>query len=255
MDVVILAKNEMENLPRCLEALKRCNAERVFLYDSGSEDKTLQIAGEYGCNIVTYNYRDHCTAYNEITMNANLTKYVMIIDADIRVNKMLLEEIDTKIQREHFDVLKAPVKMYHVGFPLRHASLYPPKPILFKTGERYFTSIGHGERIRDGIRIITSRNRITHDDRKSYLTFLSSQVRYAEKIWFLSKNKHISWKDKIRVVSPLGALAVFMVSFFLKGGILDGKPGLVYNLDRIISELIFYRTAIAKELSEKRKRD
>ena len=47
-------------------------------------------------------------------------------------------------------VIRAPVQMYAEGQPLRFGSLYPPKPIAFRTGKEYFVAVGHGEALVGG---------------------------------------------------------------------------------------------------------
>ena len=48
LSVVIIAKNEEKNIRRCLESVAW--ASEIVLIDSGSTDRTTEIAREYGAN-------------------------------------------------------------------------------------------------------------------------------------------------------------------------------------------------------------
>ena len=51
LSVIILTYNEEDNLPACLESLKGLDCE-IFVVDSGSTDRTLEIAREAGAKVV-----------------------------------------------------------------------------------------------------------------------------------------------------------------------------------------------------------
>ena len=52
ISVVIIAKNEEKKISDCLESVKW--ADEIILVDSGSTDKTKQIAKKYGAKIFDY---------------------------------------------------------------------------------------------------------------------------------------------------------------------------------------------------------
>ena len=50
LSVVIIAKNEAHNLPRCLESVKGL-ADEVVVVDSGSTDGTLEVCAHHGATV------------------------------------------------------------------------------------------------------------------------------------------------------------------------------------------------------------
>ena len=50
--VIILTKNEEKNIGDCIESINSF-AKRIVLIDSGSEDKTIEIAQKYSCLLYT----------------------------------------------------------------------------------------------------------------------------------------------------------------------------------------------------------
>lgn len=244
--VFILAKNENANIQRCLESLHNLGAE-VLVLDSGSTDGTQEIAAKYAyAKVENYTYINHCKAYNEIcTERIEPNSYALILDADMVLTSELVQEIRDLIVKGNFQVAQAPVLMWWIGQPLKHGSLYPPKPFLFKAGVDYFVPVGHGEMLRNDVKPIATKNGLIHDDRKPYVTYLLSQSRYVENFLARSSGGHLSWRDRLRLSTPLMIFIVPIVSFICRLGFLSGITGAVYALDRLIAEAIFYRQILA----------
>ena len=244
--VFILARNEQKNIRRSLEALRESSWD-VTVLDSGSTDATHDIVRESGfARLQDYAYRDHCIAYNEITTQlGSAYRHVVILDSDMVVSAALRQEIDELTRAADFEAVDVEIEMCVDGVPLRFGSLYPPKPFLFATGRPYFENVGHGERLRDGVRLLRAGHKLRHDDRKDYADYLQSQARYSRNLILRKAAGELSGRDRIRVKWPLLVLAVPFVSYFLKGGFLDGKAGAIYALDRLIAEAIMYRRSLS----------
>ena len=244
--VFILARNEQKNSRRCLEALRESSWD-VTVLDSGSTDATPDIVRESGfARLQNYVYRDHCIAYNEITAQlGSAYRHVVILDSDMVVSAALRQEVDALVSAADFDAVDAQIEMCVDGVPLRFGSLCPPKPFLFATGRPYFENVGHGERLRDGVRVQRARHKLRHDDRKDYADYLQSQARYSRNLVVRKAAGELSGRDRIRVKWPLLIFAVPFVSYFLKGGFLDGRAGAIYALDRLIAEAIMYRRSLS----------
>ena len=248
--VYILAKNEEKNIRRSLEAL-RSRGWQVTVLDSGSTDATLEIVRSFDfAKIQNYIYRNHCEAYNEVTVQLGVAyRYVVILDADMVVSSALCDEINALVDAEKppFVAVDAEILMCVDGTPLRHASLYPPKPFVFATGQAYFENVGHGERLRAGIPVLRANHPLRHDDRKDYAAYLGSQARYSHNLVVRRNAGELSGRDKIRVKWPLLIFAVPFVSYILKGGFLDGKAGVIYALDRLVAEAVMFRQSLASD--------
>lgn len=246
--VFILAKNEQRNIARCLAALQPSGWDVVVL-DSGSTDGTQQIVEATGfARIRDYAYTDHCTAYNQITTDlGNGYQHVVILDADMIVSERLQAEIRDMLSDSGgaAQALEAPIEMCVEGKPLRFGSLCPPKAFVFAVGQACFENVGHGERLREGMQVARTKEMLRHDDRKSYASYLQSQVRYSRNLVNRKAAGEVSGRDRIRTRSPFLILAVPFVSYMLKGGFLDGKVGAIYALDRLIAEAIMYRRSLS----------
>jgi glycosyltransferase involved in cell wall biosynthesis len=92
ISVLILTKNEQQDLPGCLESVKWCDDIHVF--DSFSEDSTIQIAEGAGAKITKRKF-DNWSAHQNWGLANIKFKYnwVLYIDADERVSDSLKEAI------------------------------------------------------------------------------------------------------------------------------------------------------------------
>jgi len=250
--VYVLAKNEAPNIGRCLTALAPSGLPVVVL-DSGSVDATPEIARQFpNVTVRPYRYRSHCDAYNEITGWHSRPEIVIILDADMRADGALIDAIETSFEKDpRLEAVVAPVTMYWEGQPVPRSSLYPPKPLAFRGGAAYFEPAGHGERLRTGVRATQVDARLVHDDRKPYDQVLANQWRYAGDMVRRSLVGGLSWRDRLRMRSPIGMLLAPVYSYFVKGGFLDGPGGRLYALDRLIAEALAHRAAISPLVKEK----
>lgn len=245
--VYVLVRNEEANIGKCLAALQRIGA-RVTVLDSGSTDRSVEVARRFeGVTIRSYEYVSHEQSYNELTLNAE-DEWVMVLDADMEIRPSLWDEIVSAIGSQAASAIASPLEHYVEGKALAWASLYPPKVYVFKGGRTYFVASGHGERLRADVTPVVTKERLVHKDRKPYEAFLGTQVFYGAKIIERWRKGNARWYDTIRLYSPLMALVMLVRSLIMRLGLLDGRTGLVYAMDRVIAELIFFRLSLADRM-------
>ncbi len=93
LSVVILTYNEELNLPTCLESVAGW-AEEIFVVDSGSTDRTVEIAEWYGVRVVTHPFENHAKQWNWALRHLPFTyAWALCLDADHRVTPELRDEI------------------------------------------------------------------------------------------------------------------------------------------------------------------
>ena len=80
--ILILTMNEEENLPRTLESVKGF-ARRVVVVDSGSMDRTVEIAREHGAEVYENTWVNYATQFNWGLENTGIdTTWTFRLDAD-----------------------------------------------------------------------------------------------------------------------------------------------------------------------------
>ena len=90
LTVIIPAFNEEDNIRDCIESVRW--ADEIFVVDSFSIDKTVEIASEYTDRIVQHEYINSATQKNWAIPQAS-NDWVMILDSDERVTSALKDEI------------------------------------------------------------------------------------------------------------------------------------------------------------------
>jgi glycosyltransferase involved in cell wall biosynthesis len=103
VSVIIAARNEANNLPRCLQALR--NFGEVFLIDSQSMDDTAEIARSYGAQVVQFHYQGGWPKKRQWAMDSLpiAHEWVLLLDADEVLPAELAEEIRFAIQNPAID--------------------------------------------------------------------------------------------------------------------------------------------------------
>jgi len=93
----LIVKNEEEMLPKCLKSIKQ--VDEIWIVDTGSTDKTIEIAKEAGAKVYTeYKWADHFSEARNVSKAQCTGDWLLIIDADeilqttIPVIKALLNE-------------------------------------------------------------------------------------------------------------------------------------------------------------------
>lgn len=84
LSVCLITKNEAGNLPRCLESLEGA-ADEVVVVDTGSTDKTMEIARALGARVVPFAWRDNFAAARNRSIEAASGDWILILDADERL--------------------------------------------------------------------------------------------------------------------------------------------------------------------------
>src|SRR5699024_1728005 len=96
----ILTKNEEKNLPDCLESLQGF-AKRIVVVDSGSEDRTIEVANKFGVDVFFHKFENYAKQFNWAIDNAQIdTLWTLRIDADERLTPALVKEL-SELMEEH----------------------------------------------------------------------------------------------------------------------------------------------------------
>jgi glycosyltransferase involved in cell wall biosynthesis len=151
ISVLILTKNEQQDLPGCLESVKWCDD--IHIFDSYSDDLTLQIAEEARAKITQRKFDNWSVHQNWGLANIKFKyNWVLYIDADERVSESLKEAIF----QENLDDSK--VVAYQIqrrdfawnGKWLKHAQMSPYYLRLFRPNKMRYQRLVNPVSIPDG---------------------------------------------------------------------------------------------------------
>ena len=80
----MIVKNEEEMLDDCLASIKNW-IDEIILVDTGSTDKTIEIAKKYGAKIYEQKWSEDFSAHRNFSISKATKDWIFIIDADERV--------------------------------------------------------------------------------------------------------------------------------------------------------------------------
>jgi len=237
---LILTFNEAPNIARTLERLSW--ATDIVVVDSGSIDATREIlAGYPQVRVFERPFTTHAEQWNfGLDATGLTTEWVLALDADFVLSQDLVAEIASLDPAADTAGYQASFRYCIHGRALRGAA-YPPVTVLFRRAGARFAQDGHTQRVRVDGRVISLAAHIAHDDRKPLSHWLAAQSRYmrleAEKLGAAPPGS-LGVLDRLRRLIVVAPLVMFVYCYVVRAGILDGKAGLFYALQRASAEAI-----------------
>jgi hypothetical protein len=136
--VIVAARNEARNLPRCLESLR--DAGEVYVVDSQSTDGTVEIAQARGAHVVQFHYQGGWPKKRQWALESLPLAYdwVFLVDADEALTPELAREIQEAVQNPDCDGYYIALRMFFLGRELRHSGASFYKLSLFRRGKGRF---------------------------------------------------------------------------------------------------------------------
>jgi len=225
VSAIVITYNEESNVTECLESLKWCD--EILLVDSGSTDRTTQIAGEFTSNIIT---ADKNSTYGE-KRNLGITKasgdWILWIDADERITPKLEEEIKNTVMSEDAnDAYMINRKSFFINKFIKHSGWYPDYTLrLFKksTGIKFNLLQVHESARFEG-RTGKLKNDIIHYTVRNFEHYINKLNVYTT---LSAEELHVKGKKASVIDIIFRPAFTFFKMYFLKLGILDGYMGLV----------------------------
>jgi len=234
VSVLILTFNEAPNIGRTLDVLAAFP--EIVVLDSGSTDDTLAIAGRYpNVRLCHRPFDNHSAQWNHGLAACGLRReWVLALDADYVVPANLVTEIAALSPHNDVGGYSTAFTYWILGKPLSR-SLYPPVITLYRRAGARYVQDGHTQRVSLQGQVVDLRGRIAHDDRKPLAHWLAAQDRYArlECDLLLSKPwSALTWRDRLRRMKFITPWLVPLYCLTVGRGLLDGRAGLYYALQR-----------------------
>ena len=135
VSVLILAKNEAENLPQCLQTVAWAN-EVIVVVDRASRDDTREIA-QRGADLVALRTFDDFASQRNAALELASGEWVFAIDADERATPELAAEIRrvTGDPRNPHNGFRVPIRSVILGRRFHYSGTQNDRPLrLFRRG-------------------------------------------------------------------------------------------------------------------------
>lgn len=255
VSVVVITKNEEANIDKCLASV--AGFDQVFVVDSGSTDRTQQLAKERGAEVVPFLWNGRYPKKKQWCLDHLPFRHdwVLYVDADEEVYPELAEEIGRLM------AAGPPHAGYFVRFhgsflgrTLRHG-MQNVKLILFDRTKTRFLDYddleatrmweveGHYQpQVRGSVG--TLRGRALHADFKTLYHYFERHNRYSDweahvRLHGLTASAAESQMRHRRVLkalfrrAPFKGVVAFLYSYVVKAGFLDGAPGFHFAVSRL----------------------
>jgi glycosyltransferase involved in cell wall biosynthesis len=256
LSVLILTHNEEKNIRKCLESILPLT-KSIYIVDSGSDDKTVEIARSYGAEVASRKWTTYADQLNWGLDHFDFkTEWIMRMDADEEITEGLVKALHEFLASPPANISGVYVRrrVYFMGRWIRHGGYYPTWLLrVFRKG------IGRCEALWMDEHMIVSKGETVkiHEDIIDYnnkdLTFWTDKHnKYASREVLdvlgkrnpggsdsvmaasLTQNQAHSrrWvKDNVygRVPLFVRPFLYFIYRYFLRLGFLDGKEGLIFH--------------------------
>lgn len=255
VSVIIAARNEAKNLPRCLRALREFG--EVYVIDSQSTDETFEIARSHGAEVVQFHYQGGWPKKRQWAMDTLSLghDWILLLDADEVVTPELIEEIRSVIRNPAIDGYSILLRTWFLGRALRHGDVGLWKLALFRRGKgRYECRLKDQDSSMADMEVhehivvegATSklRNPLTHHNVESLSRYIQKHDQYSN--WeshvllqlgndrelppslFGTQAQRRRWLKRKLFAVPGSPVLLFLYRYVLRFGFLDGVPGLIY---------------------------
>src|SRR5260221_9799069 len=101
ISAVVLTKNEEKNIVDCLESLSFCD--EILIVDDNSADRTVEISKGMNARVISHSLDNDFSKQRNFALDNVNNDWVLFVDADERVSKVLAREIDYVVAENRFD--------------------------------------------------------------------------------------------------------------------------------------------------------
>lgn len=233
---IILTKNEEANIADCIESLQWTDG--VLVFDSYSEDRTVEIARTLGAQVIQHPFRGYGSQRNA-ALDAVDAEWVFFVDADERAPPRLATEIRQVIEDHAYVGWWVPRHNYIFGGIVYHTGWYPDYQLrlLRRQRARYDPQREvHEIVILDG-EAGYLEHPLIHYNYATVSQFLSKQRRYADYDARILWEQGICARPHKFITRPW---AEFCRRYFTLQGYKDGWRGLLLSGLMAYYQLVVY---------------
>lgn len=225
ISVLILARNEEQNLPACLHSVSWSD-EVIVVVDKSSEDRTEEIA-RLGADLVAVRTFDDFASQRNAGLELASGDWIFAIDADERPTPDLAREVRRVVNetyRPHVGY-RVPIRSVVLGRPFRYSGTQFDRPLrLFRRDKGHWVGTVHETVALEGSSG-QLRHALQHRTIPDMTTFLQKINHYTtlEAVKFHREGRRFRWWD-VTLRPPW----IFFKLYIFKKGFKDGLEGLVF---------------------------
>lgn len=221
LTVVILTKNEEENITDVIKNVDQLT-KNILIVDSGSEDKTVELAKAAGARVIYRVWDNDFSAQRNFALRYITTEWVLYLDADERLTEIIIAEIKKVINENKKALYKFERRTSAFGKDFKYGVLSPDYvKRMFPVKDAKWQGKVH-EAVVTELPVIKLKGYIKHYTYKDFEQYISKMNAYSS-IWAENSNKKPDFIKDI-VFRPIFA---FIKMYVIQLGFLEGWLGFV----------------------------
>ncbi|RMG49531.1 MAG: glycosyltransferase family 2 protein [Gammaproteobacteria bacterium] len=223
VSAVIITLNAERLLDKCLRSVAFCD--EILVVDSGSTDRTLEIAREHGARIIHQDWLGF-GPQKRFAVEQAAHDWVLCLDADEWVSEELQASIEGFLVEPAAQAAMFPRCNRFLGRWLRHGEGYPDWSLrLFDRRHGNWSDDAVHERVIARGNIVRLQGDLMHESQETLHEYLEKQNRYTT-----LQARALAEAGKRASVSRLlfSPAFRFLRLYLFRLGFMDGVPGLVH---------------------------
>ena len=238
ISVIIVAKNEEAKIKECLESVSW--ADEIILIDTGSIDRTMDIAGKFNANIYELN-EGSWDLWRSYAIKKARFEWILYVDADERVTPLLRKEIETKIKKNNqsFSAFAIPRRNIILGKEMKHGGWWPDyvKRLYKREAITGWKGSLHEEPVFKG-EMGHLINPLTHIKHANLTEMVEKTNKWSEteaKLLYDANHPPMKWWRFARIM-----LTEIWLRLIKSKGYKDGAEGIIYSFYQVWSRFLTY---------------
>lgn len=251
---VILTQDEERHIARAINSVARvCSS--VIVVDSGSTDRTVEVAAALGATVYFNPWVNYSTQFNwALKQVPPSAEWVLRLDADEIVTDELADQILSRLANlpEKVSGIVVDRRMAFLGRPIRYGGVFPVKVLrIFRNGQGECEDRWMDEHIKVKGEVIEVVGEILDDNLNTLTWWISKHNSYASRevvdllnseLRFMAQDEAVELspgqartkrliKEKVYSKLPLGIRAAiyFLYRYVMRFGFLDGREGFAFH--------------------------
>lgn len=227
LSVVIITQNEEGVIGKAIESANF--ADEVLVLDSGSRDKTIEIARNLGARVEHHNWLGFGKQKNA-AIDLAKNNWVFVLDSDEQITDMLADEIKKTMSNPAYDGFHVARLNNFFGKNIKTCGLYPDYSIrLFDKTKARFNEVEVHESVQLKGEAGYLSCHMLHNAYGNIDEFITKQNRYS--------SLHPSKKNLLKAL--LNPYWTFFNLYIVKKGFLDGWHGFV--IAKLYAQYTFWK--------------